>query len=220
MIKSDTLILYHGNRDKSMVPTFGTGRKNKDYGQGFYVTLDKELGKEWAWGSYNTGAKAYIHTYEIDIAGLRVCDFTELNNITCIAELEANRTQNTDDRDALEDRIELFIEKFKLDTSAFDIIVGYRADDSYFTYLTDFVWASIYRDQVNCIWNIGNDIELCIKSERAFERLRQIDIEEVPREYKGCYKKRRDEVRKIYRKALEDRGKSKSKKTVFDLLRV
>ena len=41
------VMLYHGNQDAVMIPVFGQGKSNNDYGQGFYTTPDKELGKEW-----------------------------------------------------------------------------------------------------------------------------------------------------------------------------
>ena len=42
------LILYHGTADEKVTPTFGKGNKHHDYGQGFYLTNDITLAKEWA----------------------------------------------------------------------------------------------------------------------------------------------------------------------------
>lgn len=36
-------ILYHGNKDINMRPKYGVGKKNNDYGQGFYTTPDLKL---------------------------------------------------------------------------------------------------------------------------------------------------------------------------------
>ena len=45
----DKLItIYHGSEIIVEQPTFGEGRKNNDFGLGFYCTAIEELAKEWA----------------------------------------------------------------------------------------------------------------------------------------------------------------------------
>lgn len=40
--------LYHGSNQDNLIPKFGYGKINNDYGRGFYTTPNKELAKEWA----------------------------------------------------------------------------------------------------------------------------------------------------------------------------
>ena len=62
------MILYYGNQDREMVPQYGGGNKNNDYGRGFYTTEDIELAKEWAYSGYNKSADGHwLHTYDIDL---------------------------------------------------------------------------------------------------------------------------------------------------------
>ncbi len=52
----DKLItIYHGSKQIVEVPTFGLGRKNNDFGLGFYCTESNDLAKEWAVSSLSDG---------------------------------------------------------------------------------------------------------------------------------------------------------------------
>ena len=108
LLKTPIMILYHGNKNADIIPSFGKGRKHNDYGQGFYATPDPELGKEWAWGTYTKGDKGYLHGYEIDTSGLKILNLTEVDSLHWVAELYANRTLNLDGREALRDTKEAF----------------------------------------------------------------------------------------------------------------
>ena len=60
----DKLItLYHGSKQIVEVPTFGLGRKNNDFGLGFYCTESINLAKEWAVSSLNDG---FASRYTLD----------------------------------------------------------------------------------------------------------------------------------------------------------
>ncbi len=43
------ITIYHGSKQIVQVPTFGLGRKNNDFGLGFYCTESNDLAKEWAY---------------------------------------------------------------------------------------------------------------------------------------------------------------------------
>lgn len=45
---NERMILFHGTPDKIVVPTYGKGDEKHDYGQGFYLTENIGLAKEWA----------------------------------------------------------------------------------------------------------------------------------------------------------------------------
>jgi predicted RNase H-like HicB family nuclease len=60
-------------------------------------------------------------------------------------------------------RDELIRDKF--DISKYDIIIGYRADDSYFSYIRDFLNNSIYIETLEKCMKIGDlGVQLCIKT--------------------------------------------------------
>ena len=42
------IILYHGSPNKKIVPTYGLGNDNQDYGKVFYLTESLALASEWS----------------------------------------------------------------------------------------------------------------------------------------------------------------------------
>ena len=69
LLQKKKILIYHGNKNEAMILTYGVGGIDNDYGRGFYTTPNKELAKEWAWGTYTQGKKAYIHTFELNRVG-------------------------------------------------------------------------------------------------------------------------------------------------------
>lgn len=220
LLKHNPMIVYHGNKERDMVPTYGKGEEHNDYGQGFYTTPDKELGKEWAMSAYSYGNIGYLHTYEIDTTGLNILDLTKLDSLHWIAELLTHRTLNIEDKEVLQDTIELFLKKYKLDTSKYDIIIGYRADDSYFTYAEDFISGFIYKETVERALRHGNlGIQIFIKSEEAFRRLKSIkEPEIVPDAYRQKGNKRKENAKAEYKRDRMERQNVKKKERVFDFI--
>ena len=60
------MILYHTSMTEIPVPDIRRGRKNADFGQGFYLTPDEDFSYRWAWKD------AVVNRYELDLTGLRV----------------------------------------------------------------------------------------------------------------------------------------------------
>ena len=220
LIKKGVMPLYHGTKDSDLKVNFNFDNRNNDYGKGFYTTPDPELGKEWAYSSYTKGDKGYLYKFMLDVSGLEILDFTMLDSMHWVAELITNRTINRDNREALQDTIEAFMSKYKLDTSKYDVIIGYRADDSYFTYAEDFLTGAIYKDVLETALRNGNlGIQVFIKSEKAFERLKKVGKPEVvPEKYRNYYKKRDNSAREKYKTDRKNQT-SRTKIRVYDLLR-
>lgn len=220
LLARDRVCLYHGNKDKDMVPRCGVGSPRNDYGQGFYTTPEKELGKEWAMSCYTGGDVGYLHTYELETKGLNILNLTEYDSLHWIAELLANRTINFDGREALQDTVETFLGRYKLDTSAYDVITGYRADDSYFMYAEDFVSGNIYKETLEYALRYGNlGIQVCIKSERAFKELRVRGAPEiVPAKYKQFYEKRKQAADQQYWERKRAGSRARIKETIRDFV--
>ena len=49
------ITIYHGSKEIVEVPEFGKGKKNNDFGLGFYCTESDALAKEWAVSSLRDG---------------------------------------------------------------------------------------------------------------------------------------------------------------------
>ena len=123
--------IYHGSSVIVEKPELSKGKMSNDYGRGFYCTEDVEMAKEWA--CKGKEPPAFVNVYELDRRGLKVLDlsaepFTVLN---WIAVLLANRTFQLDLEIAVEVR-DYFLANFMPSIADADVVVGYRADDSYF----------------------------------------------------------------------------------------
>lgn len=220
LLSNRIITLYHGNKDADMRPVYGKGSADNDYGRGFYTTPDADLGKEWAMSTYTQGENGYLHKYTLDITGLNVLDLTELDSLHWIAELFANRTMNLDGKEVLIDTIQTFLRKYKLNTDKYDIIIGYRADDSYFTYAEDFISGLIYKETLENALRYGNlGIQVFIKSRKAFDKLHKAgEPEVVPEKYRRSYEKRRKAADSQYRAQRANKGYARKKETIHDFI--
>ena len=209
--------LYHGSSKDNLVPQWGSGKSNNDYGKGFYLTPDKELAKEWAMVFYNTSKIGYCYSYKIDITNLVVLDLTKCSLENWIAELLVNRKVDLK-YEVTKDRLTNFIRMFKLDTSKTDIIIGYRADDSYFRYAEDFINGLIYKETLEKAMKLGNlGIQVFLKSKESFNRLVSMQKESVDSEYFSLYIKRDSEARELYKEIKT--SQTSKKVTIDDILR-
>ena len=129
--------LYHGSISIIKKPILGFDNKNNDYGQGFYCTEHKELAKEWALTKNNNG---YSNHYRIDIDGLNVLNLQDekYSILNWLSLLVQNRvfSKNTP---LMKLSSEWLLANYSLDLKDKDIIIGYRADDSYFSFARAFL---------------------------------------------------------------------------------
>lgn len=69
------VILYHGSKDIIEKPIYHKGKKENDYGFGFYCTENNELAKEWACS--NNESNGFSNKYSVDITNLKILDLTD-----------------------------------------------------------------------------------------------------------------------------------------------
>ena len=181
------MILYHGSKDIIEKPIYGQGKKYNDYGLGFYCTDNIELAKEWGTSFERSG---YANRYQIDCTGLTILDLND--DKYCIlhwlAILLSNREFDTPAGLALEAK-EFLKKNFMLDYKKYDIIKGYRADDSYFSFAQDFINGTISYRQLNNAMHLGKlGIQYVLKSKEAFHRIVFDGYEKA--DYKEWYAKK------------------------------
>ena len=167
------MILYHGSPNRVIVPKFGFGEDRHDYGRGFYLTESLELAKEWAVCRPDE-TNGWVHKYELEIDGLNILDFQKYDVLSWLAELMKHR-------DAADSRrykmlAQKFIEKYGIDTCGYDVITGWRANASYFYIAKEFVRDNIDIEILEELLSLGGlGIQFCIKSERAFAQLSEVE---------------------------------------------
>lgn len=175
------LILYHGTPDEIVIPQYGRGDEKHDYGKGFYLSESIELAKEWAVCRPDE-TNGWVHKYELDTEDLRILDFQEINVLSWLAELMKHR----DASDTKRYRVlaEKFIDKYGVDTTGYDVIKGWRANASYFYIAKEFVRDNIDIDILEDLLSLGGlGIQYCIKTEKAYAKLREVKGSLLPVDY-------------------------------------
>ena len=135
-------ILFHGSNKIISNPTKAGGKVHNDFGQGFYCTPDIELAREWACTETPTAFAnhySFEPSYTLEVCNLSGPDYHVLN---WLAVLMVNRVFETSH--GIPAAIKKYIIKeFLPDLSGYDVIRGYRADDSYFQYSNLFLSGTI-----------------------------------------------------------------------------
>ena len=198
------IILYHGSENIIEKPEFGKGALHNDYGRGFYCTENIELAKEWACASQHNG---YANVYEFDITGLKCLNLNspEYNILNWLAILADNRTywQNG----SISEQAKKYVkDNFLPDISEYDVITGYRADDSYFSFAQDFVANTISLQKLSEAMRLGKlGEQIVLKSPKAFDQIKFLGYESAEAgEYYLKKSEREREARKEYRSGKKE----------------
>ena len=200
------ITLYHGSQQVIEQPVFGQGKKNNDFGLGFYCTASDDLAKEWAVSSLRNGfSNRYtLDTEYLNILNLNSPDYTILNWIAVLVEHRLFSIKTPVARRAKR----YLIDNFGINVNAFDMITGYRADDSYFDYAESFLNNGISVEQLARAMRLGKlGEQIVIKSQFAFSRLKfeGFDIAEKDHYY-VLRKARDDDANRLFTDMLEEEG--------------
>lgn len=195
--------IYHSSSEIIEKPQFGKGKIYNDYGRGFYCTQHIEFAKEWACTEDIDG---YVNKYEIDLSKLNVLNLSsdEYTILHWLAILMKNRTVRLS-TPIMKRGCEWLIEHFTPDTKGCDVIVGYRADDSYFSFARAFVNNEISLNQLSYAMRLGKlGEQIVLKSEKAFDEINFLSYEVCDNTiYYAKRKARDDETRKAFNAELE-----------------
>ena len=176
-----TKTLYHGSKDIIERPLFGVGKPYNDYGLGFYCTESLDLAKEWAVAVDRGG---FANAYELDCAGLVILDLNgkDYGLLHWLALLLQYREFDASGPLAFEAK-RYILEHFAIDLTPYDAIVGYRADDSYFSFAQDFISGASSYQQLGRAMRLGKlGQQFVLKSQRAFDLIRFVGYEEASHE--------------------------------------
>ena len=192
------IILYHGSNEKIEKPLFGKGKAYNDYGQGFYCTEHIELAKEW---SCTEGVDGFANKYELDTSELKILnlsrdEFTILHWLALLMENRRFRVSTP----VMRRGVAWLKEHFSVDVNEYDLIIGYRADDSYFSFAKAFIGNEISLSQLNYAMRLGKlGEQYVLKSEKAFNQIEFISAELADNTiYYARRKKRDNEARNAF----------------------
>ena len=197
------LVLYHGSPEIIEKPTFGKGKTYNDYGRGFYCTENLELAREWA---STEGIDGYANQYVIETDDLKILnlssgEYTILHWLTLLMTYRKLRLSTP----VMKRGAEWLKEHFFVNIEQYDAIIGYRADDSYFSFARAFVSNEISLGQLSHAMKLGKlGEQFVLKTPKAFESISFVSCQPSDNTiYYARRKARDDAARAAFFKELE-----------------
>lgn len=195
-------IIYHGSKYIIKNPQKKIGKIYNDYGKGLYCTESENLASEWACMTKKDGI---INRYSIDLKGLKTLRLDENYNIlNWLAILLDNRQPNRSEM-AMASK-EYILREFLIEYKHYDVIIGYRADDAYFTFVNEFINNQSSLDVLAGAMYLGKlGLQVFIQSEKAFDKISFISSKIVEyNEYNNKYQSREKKAKEDYHKKKKE----------------
>lgn len=165
------MILYHTSDREIVHPDIHYGRKNADFGWGFYLTPDREFTYRWARDN------AVVNEYELDEQGLDMHFF--LRNQEWFEYIFNNRRL----KDGLKS----------------DVIIGPIANDTIFDTLGIITGGYLKTEDAMKLLLIGPEYkQVAIKTEKGIKQLRFIKSEKIERMDEKAMKAEQDAFQKAF----------------------
>lgn len=213
------MILLHGTDHIIEIPDINIGNEHNDYGKGFYCTKSETMAKEWACKQNTDG---FVNYYEIDTDGLKILNLTDGNHtvLNWIAILLKYRTFKLSSEIAVDAR-NYIIEHYSVNIEHYDVVVGYRADDSYFQYAESFVSNALPLRSLNRALKLGRlGEQTVLVSPKAFDRIKFIDAVPVSKDiYYPKFINRDSSARKAFKQEIKKSKTYRDDIFVLDILR-
>ena len=169
------MILYHTSDREIRDPDIHYGRRNADFGWGFYLTPDREFTYRWA------RDHAVVNEYELDESGLDVHRFAR--GVDWFRYIFYNRRAK--------------------DTLEADVVMGPIANDTIFDTLGVISSGYLKPEDALRLLMIGPAYtQVAIKSETAVQHLRWIRSEQISRLDEMSLKREQDEFQEAFAEEL------------------
>ena len=210
--------LYHGSSHVIERPALGVGNPHNDYGLGFYCTQSLDMACEWA---SSEDANGFANHYRLDCERLAILDLSapEYHILNWLAVLLENRVFRADGAMPLAAK-KYILERFMPCYKDCDVVVGYRADDSYFSFATAFLNGAISVETLGRAMHLGRlGIQVVPRSERAFEALSFVDAAPVDRDLWFPKKASRDAKARADFRKMRDSESALTGHYAIDMLR-
>ncbi len=170
------MILYHTSDREIWNTDIRRGRKNADFGQGFYLSPDRDFIYRWA------GKHAVVNMYELDETGLRIQHFTR--DLDWFNYIFRNRRAQ-DELDA-------------------DVVAGPVANDTIFDTLGIISSGFLAPEKALKLLLIGPEYtQFAIKTEKAAAQLHWTSSETIEKAEVGALKSEQAAYAKAFAKEME-----------------
>ncbi len=211
--------ILHGTDHVIKKPQLALGKEHNDYGRGFYCTELPEMAKEWACKENNDG---FVNEYHLNTKGLKILNLLdgEHSVLNWMALLLKNRIFSLQEEIAIDAR-NYIIEHYSVDTTGYDLVIGYRADDSYFSYAQSFVSNALPLRSLNKALRLGKlGTQIVLISEKAFRQIAFVSAEPVEKEiYYPKFLARDITARETYKNEIKKSRTYRDDIFVLDIMR-
>ena len=215
----NTFTLLHGSDQIVEVPDLAFGNDYNDYGRGFYCTKVEAMAKEWA---CKNGTDGFVNRYTVNGEGLKTLQLSDGSHtvLNWIAILLKHRSFSLSSPLAADAR-EYIIEHYAVDTSGYDLITVYRADDSYFRYAESFVENTLPLRSLNKALQLGKlGLQTVLVSPKAFDQIKFVDAIPVDKNiYYPKFVARDTKARQTYKNEIAKSRSYRDDIFVMDILR-
>ncbi|MBO4286497.1 MAG: DUF3990 domain-containing protein [Bacilli bacterium] len=215
------MIIYHGSKQVIEKPSAKGSNPLNDYGPSFYLTADLLSAKMWACKRDELGL---VNKYEVrneTYAGFKILDLTDkkkysiLNWVAILAHF-----RKLDHRFIVQNQEALdWLSRYYIDVNQYDVVIGFRADDSYFRFPKEFINGSLAYEDLENVYLLGDlGIQYAFMSEKATASLKFVSSIECEPSFLGKYY----ETVKKATEALDEllaQPKLSSKTYIMDLVR-
>lgn len=175
--RGQSMKLYHTSQTEIRIPDIHLGRKNADFGPGFYLTPDLDFAFRWG------PEGAVINEYELDLSGLRVHSFRR--TVEWFEYIYRNRRGT--------------------DTVSADLVDGPIANDTIFDTLGIISSGFLSAENALQLLLIGPEYrQIALKTEKAASQLRWIGMQKIPAKDQELLEKERMAYQKEFSEALGD----------------
>lgn len=148
------MLVYHTGFDIIKYPDLLRGRRNADFGPGFYLSPDKEFSLRWA--KRSSTRKTYVNEYEFNTEGLNIVTLTK--DEQWFDFIKNNRNGNPDSLNDV------------------DVIIGPIANDTLYETFGVLSSGFVSRETALKVLKYGNEYtQIVIKSSRANAQLKWIN---------------------------------------------
>lgn len=200
--------LFYGSKTPLVKPEFGVGNPTNDYGLGFYMTDNIALAELWAC-QYPDGGHAI--TYKVDLSDLNVLRLSEGSELTILRwiTLLVKHRFPYQEKMANKQTVDWLITHFDTPTDLYDVIIGYRADDSYFSYSLGFVRGEVSLQTLAKAMKLGRlGLQYVLVSKKAFSRIEYVSSYSVP--HKENYRSFREKTLGEFHELLRQENRFKN----------
>ena len=185
------MIIFHGSKALIEHPIQGGSKPDDDYGPSFYVTENNFSAKIWACKDEQVG---YVNKYYVRndaFEQFKILDSTNKEKysvLSWLAILMHFRKLDSGFKKLYRNRID-WLDKYYIDVTQYDVIKGFRADDSYFKFPLKFISGQLSFEQLQQVFKLGNlGIQLAFMSKKAINSIKFLDARECNESFVGKYR--------------------------------